>query len=490
MAREKAAAKLQESYKKRQELAAAAYRDRLQRSSNSPFGSPSWGLRAPPTAADGPPSQPRTTSAAAGDSEAEECQSAGGTGSPSKGFSAGRVPDFQALHAAWASRQAAIKAVNRRRVTVPEEFNVNGATPEEREARARKAARRKARILEAMQQDELTLTELRWPYKSSRAPVAPTPPPLLSPLPLSLAAASGASGNGGFGSNSGGGIGSSRQFVAGGTLAAHLRAETTRKARESGKFDSQKERESREWQAIKAEQQKRSQQRQAAQAADVRRKLEQQQQQQQPTGLSSNSPQTAAAASEAPADHHVNRYITADSSNDGDAAAAAEPVHVDAAMAEAAGGAAAAGKSKLSAAEMAAHLDKLLSGRTVARPTHQRPKSPGIASSTRVRASSMCSSLNSPAAAVVAARGVVDFSGSGSLPVCTRIDSPMVGKASRSMKNLEATLTQKRAGLLNRMDAPLMHIEARHAQAEKAAKEMVEDALLSQGIEAYRYVEG
>jgi hypothetical protein len=48
----------------------------------------------------------------------------------------------------------------------------------------------------------------------------------------------------------------------------------------------------------------------------------------------------------------------------------------------------------------------------------------------------------------------------------------------------------KRAGLAGRKDAPLMHIEARHAQAEKAARELVEDALLAQGIEAYRFMEG
>ena len=35
-----------------------------------------------------------------------------------------------------------------------------------------------------------------------------------------------------------------------------------------------------------------------------------------------------------------------------------------------------------------------------------------------------------------------------------------------------------------------MHIEARHAQIEKQVKGIVEDALLTQGIDAYRYVEG
>ena len=49
---------------------------------------------------------------------------------------------------------------------------------------------------------------------------------------------------------------------------------------------------------------------------------------------------------------------------------------------------------------------------------------------------------------------------------------------------------ERRWQLNQRREAPLMHIEARHQQAERQAREFVEDALLQQGIEAYKYVEG
>jgi hypothetical protein len=45
----------------------------------------------------------------------------------------------------------------------------------------------------------------------------------------------------------------------------------------------------------------------------------------------------------------------------------------------------------------------------------------------------------------------------------------------------------RRAPLLGRADAPLMHIEARHAQAEATAHAMVEEALLEAGIKAFHF---
>jgi hypothetical protein len=41
---------------------------------------------------------------------------------------------------------------------------------------------------------------------------------------------------------------------------------------------------------------------------------------------------------------------------------------------------------------------------------------------------------------------------------------------------------RRRAPIAGRQDAPLMHIEARHAQAEKLAKELVDEALRAHGI--------
>lgn len=42
----------------------------------------------------------------------------------------------------------------------------------------------------------------------------------------------------------------------------------------------------------------------------------------------------------------------------------------------------------------------------------------------------------------------------------------------------------------DRKDTPHQHIQARHHQAEKEAKEIVEDVLLQQGLDVYQYVEG
>lgn len=48
----------------------------------------------------------------------------------------------------------------------------------------------------------------------------------------------------------------------------------------------------------------------------------------------------------------------------------------------------------------------------------------------------------------------------------------------------------RRDALASRRDNPVQHIEARHAQIDKQVKGFVEDTLLGQGIDAYRYVEG
>eukprot|EP00983_Pelagomonas_calceolata_P130175 1161666-Pelagomonas_calceolata.AAC.3 len=44
---------------------------------------------------------------------------------------------------------------------------------------------------------------------------------------------------------------------------------------------------------------------------------------------------------------------------------------------------------------------------------------------------------------------------------------------------------ERREALATRKDAPLMHIEARHAQVEAQVRGMVEDALLARGVDAY-----
>ncbi|GFR46503.1 hypothetical protein Agub_g8083 [Astrephomene gubernaculifera] len=49
---------------------------------------------------------------------------------------------------------------------------------------------------------------------------------------------------------------------------------------------------------------------------------------------------------------------------------------------------------------------------------------------------------------------------------------------------------RRRAAVAGRQDNPEVYVDARHAQIERRVRSVVEDALLDQGIEAYRYVEG
>ena len=42
----------------------------------------------------------------------------------------------------------------------------------------------------------------------------------------------------------------------------------------------------------------------------------------------------------------------------------------------------------------------------------------------------------------------------------------------------------------NRKDTPAQHIKARHKQVEQRARDIVEEVLLEQGLDVYRYVEG
>lgn len=55
---------------------------------------------------------------------------------------------------------------------------------------------------------------------------------------------------------------------------------------------------------------------------------------------------------------------------------------------------------------------------------------------------------------------------------------------------VERTVVEKRrAPIAGRQDAPLMHIEARHAQAERKAKELVDEALRAHGLCGYKAFE-
>ncbi|EFJ50766.1 hypothetical protein VOLCADRAFT_103831 [Volvox carteri f. nagariensis] len=80
----------------------------------------------------------------------------------------GAVPDFNSLHRQFEVHMAQTRANVRKRVTVPQEFALNGSTPDEQSARARKAQERRQRIILDMQLDAELLPETRWPFKSAR----------------------------------------------------------------------------------------------------------------------------------------------------------------------------------------------------------------------------------------------------------------------------------------------------------------------------------
>ncbi|KAJ9533388.1 hypothetical protein QJQ45_026386 [Haematococcus lacustris] len=74
----------------------------------------------------------------------------------------------------WEQRMATMRALNRRHMTVPQEFGTHTArTPAE-------ALQRRQRILLEMQADEELLPESRWPFKSLRGRVQPQPPPVFT----------------------------------------------------------------------------------------------------------------------------------------------------------------------------------------------------------------------------------------------------------------------------------------------------------------------
>eukprot|EP00775_Hariotina_reticulata_P009580 gene9580-9743_t len=214
MARERAADKLQEAYRKRQELAEAAYKERLAQSR-----SPAGRLHSSPTRAATAGKSPQRTAQQQQQHHHQQQESASGEKSGSgRRVHLGQVPNFSEMHASFAAQQAAIKAANNRRVTVPQEFQLNGSTPEERAAREQKQAKRRARIITQIQQDDLVMTELRWPYASSRAPVKPTPPPLPGYCDFDKDR--------------------NTLHKPSVTLAAELRAQVTRQAMAEGRFDS------------------------------------------------------------------------------------------------------------------------------------------------------------------------------------------------------------------------------------------------------------
>lgn len=63
----------------------------------------------------------------------------------------GHVPDFRRLHADWERNMAAAKRRQRQRLTVPQEFRLNGRTKEEQVKAAQREEERREKILEDIQ---------------------------------------------------------------------------------------------------------------------------------------------------------------------------------------------------------------------------------------------------------------------------------------------------------------------------------------------------
>ncbi|PNW74520.1 hypothetical protein CHLRE_12g492850v5 [Chlamydomonas reinhardtii] len=244
----------------------------------------------------------------------------------------GAVPDFNGLHRQWEVQMARARANIRKRITVPQEFRLNGADLSEQAARDRKAEERRQRIILDMQVDAELLPEMRWPYKSPRGKVRPTP------MPAYLV---------------------ERMGRSPGNHAATARKSATKAAAQGGAYTLREEKEA------------------AARKASEKLRAE--------------------------ALRRADRLLK-------DAAARKQ------AEAEAAGGGGDFGLASDVGATAAGGVDQSSSGR---------------------------------------------------------------GAANR-----------RRVEVAGRQDNPQVYVEARHMQIERKVKEVVEDALLDQGIEAYRYVEG
>lgn len=247
-------------------------------------------------------------------------------------------------------------------------------------------------------------------------------------------------------------------------------------------------RERKQWEAIRAEQHQRQQQWQAVQASELRQRLEQHQQQleqKRQQRLQQGLPSASTSGGGSTLDQ--SRTVSA-------AGADAVATGLDAAAAAAAGRAAAAVTMQAgalpTAAEVAAHLDQLLKGKAVIKPAVvQQQLQPDLApvGSGSSKNGSCRNSLHKSKGSSGWLKRVT-----GALKGGVRESSEHVAGSAADAGRLGAggASLKRRKELSGRGEAPLMHIEARHAQAEKAAREMVEEALLQQGIEAYRYVEG
>ena len=96
---------------------------------------------------------------------------AGGGGAPAQ---AGRrqlgcVPDFERLQREFEEKLMRSKNTNRGKLTVPQEFILNGRDKEAQVQRRLKATERRQKVLQQIEQDAMNMREQRWPYVARRS---------------------------------------------------------------------------------------------------------------------------------------------------------------------------------------------------------------------------------------------------------------------------------------------------------------------------------
>ena len=80
----------------------------------------------------------------------------------------GEVPNFGRLQREFEEKLRKSRSSNRSRLTVPQEFTLNGRDKETQQRRRMKADERRGKILQQIEQDALKMRETRWPYLARR----------------------------------------------------------------------------------------------------------------------------------------------------------------------------------------------------------------------------------------------------------------------------------------------------------------------------------
>ncbi|KXZ49884.1 hypothetical protein GPECTOR_19g335 [Gonium pectorale] len=92
--------------------------------------------------------------------------------------------------------------------------------------------------------------------------------------------------------------------------------------------------------------------------------------------------------------------------------------------------------------------------------------------------------------AAAAARKQQEAAVAGEYGLASDVGATAAGGGADQSSSGRGAAMRRRTAVTGRTDNPEVYVEARHMQIERRVRMVVEDALLDQGIEAYRYVEG